>query len=77
MWSIEAMLNLYYPQSKSGTILGRHSARERAAGDRDCGTAPLTVSRLFFLLEDKDSRSLDRVQDDGGSGRSSSDDCAV
>ena len=67
------MLNLYYPQTKSGMILGRHSARERAAGDRDCGTASSTASRLFFLLDDKDSRSLDRAQGDGGFSKSSSD----
>jgi len=68
------MLNLYYPQTKSGMILGRHSARERAAGDRDYGTTSLTTSQLFFLLEDKDSRDC---QDDGKSGRSSSDNRAL
>ena len=69
------MLNLYYPQTKSGMILGRHSARERAA-DSDCATTSLTASRLFLLMEEKDSRSTDRVQGDGGSSRSLSDDRA-
>ena len=67
------MLNLYYPQTKSGMTLGRHTARQRADDDSDCGTTSLTVSRLFFLLDDKNGRDC---RADGRSSESSSDDRA-
>lgn len=68
------MLNLYYPQTKSGMSLGHQNARERITGDRDNGTTSLTVSRSFFLLEDKDGFDC---RADGRSGRSSLDDRAL
>jgi hypothetical protein len=68
------MLNLYYLQTKSGMTLGRHSARERAVGDRDRDTTSLTASRLLLLLEDKPDRDC---LDEGRSDRSTSDDRAL
>lgn len=65
------MLNLYYPQTKSGMTLGRHTARQRDDDDGDCGTRSLTVSRLFLLLEDKNGRDC---RAEGRSSGSSSDD---